>query len=264
MNDKYLEELYALMNEKDFDAKLKPKGGGKVVHFTNQDNYEKALKSGDYEEPEADGDDSDDETQSQKITDFERDVDGATITQPGDDEESIPIEDYESYLDSPHDYEDWLDANEKDLNLDAADEEEINDLLKTWKYTEDDLQVAYGSGDEEEEEYLLDTIQNIKDDLKVMTSRYVKSSSSKIKPKQEPKQEPKAEPKAEPKDKTEPATADDSREVRNNVIKNIGQDAFDKLSYGELQQAYEDEFKRLGFTKVPGSGFGLHRFVKKV
>ena len=48
------------------------------------------------------------------------------------------------------------------------------------------------------------------------------------------------------------------------MIKNIGQDAFDKLSYGELEQAYEDEFKRLGFTKVAGSGFGLHRFVKKV
>ena len=32
--------------------KLKPKGGGKVVVFKNKDNYEKALKSGDYEEPE--------------------------------------------------------------------------------------------------------------------------------------------------------------------------------------------------------------------
>ena len=34
------------------EMKLKPKGGGKVVVFKNKDNYEKALKSGDYEEPE--------------------------------------------------------------------------------------------------------------------------------------------------------------------------------------------------------------------
>ena len=31
--------------------KLKKKDGGKVVVFTNKDNYKKALKSGDYEEP---------------------------------------------------------------------------------------------------------------------------------------------------------------------------------------------------------------------
>ena len=34
------------------EMKLKPKGGGKVVVFKNKDNYEDALKSGDYEEPE--------------------------------------------------------------------------------------------------------------------------------------------------------------------------------------------------------------------
>ena len=35
--------------------KLKKKDGGKVVVFTNKDNYKKALKSGDYEEPEDKG-----------------------------------------------------------------------------------------------------------------------------------------------------------------------------------------------------------------
>ena len=34
------------------EMKLKPKGGGKVVVFKNKDNYEDALKSGNYEEPE--------------------------------------------------------------------------------------------------------------------------------------------------------------------------------------------------------------------
>ena len=35
--------------------KLKKKDGGKVVVFTNKDNYKKALKSGDYEEPDGKG-----------------------------------------------------------------------------------------------------------------------------------------------------------------------------------------------------------------
>lgn len=35
--------------------KLKKKDGGKVVVFTNKDNYKKALKSGDYEEPDTKG-----------------------------------------------------------------------------------------------------------------------------------------------------------------------------------------------------------------
>ena len=37
--------------------KLKKKDGGKVVVFTNKDNYKKALKSGDYEEPDTKGGD---------------------------------------------------------------------------------------------------------------------------------------------------------------------------------------------------------------
>ena len=38
--------------------KLKKKDGGNVVVFKNKDNYEKALKSGEYEEPTNKGDDS--------------------------------------------------------------------------------------------------------------------------------------------------------------------------------------------------------------
>ncbi len=53
--------------------KLKPKGGGKTVTFTDKDNYEKAQKSGDYEEPE----DGEEEPKGKGLGkgDFERDFD---------------------------------------------------------------------------------------------------------------------------------------------------------------------------------------------
>ena len=53
-----------------------------------------------------------------------------------------------------------------------------------------------------------------------------------------------------PQVKQKVAGAADAREVRNNVMKRLGRDRFNKLSYGELQQAYADEFERLGFKKV--------------
>ena len=53
-----------------------------------------------------------------------------------------------------------------------------------------------------------------------------------------------------PQVKQKVAGAADSREVRNNVMRRLGRDQFNKLSYGQLQQAYADEFERLGFKKV--------------
>ncbi len=54
--------------------KLQPKGGGKTVVFKNKDNYEKAKKSGDYEEPEETDDGGEKEDPSGKLGsgDFER------------------------------------------------------------------------------------------------------------------------------------------------------------------------------------------------
>ena len=52
-----------------------------------------------------------------------------------------------------------------------------------------------------------------------------------------------------PQVKQKVAGSADAREVRNNVMKRLGRDRFNKLSYGELQQAYADEFERLGFKK---------------
>ena len=59
---------------KEAEMKLQPKGGGKTVIFKDKDNYEKAKKSGDYEDPE-ETDDSGEEEPSGKLGtgDFERD-----------------------------------------------------------------------------------------------------------------------------------------------------------------------------------------------
>ena len=51
-----LPTLEDVMNEAE-SMQLQPKGGGKTVVFKNKDNYEKAKKSGDYEEPEETDDD---------------------------------------------------------------------------------------------------------------------------------------------------------------------------------------------------------------
>ena len=96
------------------EMKLKPKGGGKVVVFKNKDNYEKALKSGDYDgdleyfddEEKAkhwsekgdmnfgdDGDSKDDEDSAGKLggSDFERDASyTGTKTEPEDEPKSEP------------------------------------------------------------------------------------------------------------------------------------------------------------------------------
>jgi hypothetical protein len=58
--------------------KLQPKGGGKTVVFKDKDNYEKAKKSGDYEDPEGPGDGGEKEEPTGKLGggDFDRDSEG--------------------------------------------------------------------------------------------------------------------------------------------------------------------------------------------
>ena len=50
-------KLKNLINEEE-TFKLKKKDGGNIVVFKNKDNYEKALKSGEYIDPINKGDDS--------------------------------------------------------------------------------------------------------------------------------------------------------------------------------------------------------------
>ncbi len=72
-----LPTLEDVMKEAE-SMKLQPKGGGKTVVFKDKDNYEKAKKSGDYEDPEGPGDGGEKEEPKSKglePDDFERDFD---------------------------------------------------------------------------------------------------------------------------------------------------------------------------------------------
>ena len=73
--------------------KLQPKGGGKTVIFKDKDNYEKAKKSGDYEDPKGLGDD-DKEEPSGKLGggDFEREPDDSEFGYEDDEEAQAQAE----------------------------------------------------------------------------------------------------------------------------------------------------------------------------
>jgi len=77
-----LPTLEDVMKEAE-SMKLQPKGGGKTVVFKDKDNYEKAKKSGDYEDPEGPGDGGEKEEPKSKglePDDFERDFDDDSKT----------------------------------------------------------------------------------------------------------------------------------------------------------------------------------------
>ena len=98
---------------------------------------------------------------------------------------------------------------------------------------------------DDEQKYLRDLAQSV---LLGQTpprraQRYIKQKLGLDKP------SPAIQPKTQSKPKQKVAGAADSREVRNNVMNRLGRDQFNKLSYGELQQAYDDEFERLGWKK---------------
>jgi len=81
------------MNEAE-SMKLQPKGGGKTVIFKDKDNYEKAKKSGDYEDPKGLGDDDDKEEPSGKLGggDFEREPDDSEFGYEDDEEAQAQAE----------------------------------------------------------------------------------------------------------------------------------------------------------------------------
>jgi len=69
---------------------LQPKGGGQTVVFKNKDNYEKAKKSGDYEEPEETDDGGEKEDPSGKLGAGDFDRDGDRSADAGDDKGGEP------------------------------------------------------------------------------------------------------------------------------------------------------------------------------
>ncbi|MBT7558079.1 hypothetical protein HN615_14340 [Candidatus Woesearchaeota archaeon] len=105
--------------------KLQPKGGGKTVTFKDKDNYEKAKKSGDYEDPEGSGDGGEKEEPSGKLGagDFERDTD-TTRGDPDDswdDDEGKPKPSGGDFTKSA-DYDMWSDddPDAKQKGMDRA------------------------------------------------------------------------------------------------------------------------------------------------
>jgi hypothetical protein len=91
-----LPTLEDVMNEAE-SMQLQPKGGGKTVVFKNKDNYEKAKKSGDYEEPEETDDSGEKEEPSGKLggRDFERD--GGEKSDKGGDTKKVSGVDDDTY-----------------------------------------------------------------------------------------------------------------------------------------------------------------------
>ena len=83
------------------EMKLKPKGGGKVVVFKNKDNYEDALKSGNYEEPEG----------SKKVKSKDSDMD---FDRDGSEDDNAESDDVEI----------------SDANSGPIDRDDIMDMLK--------------------------------------------------------------------------------------------------------------------------------------
>ena len=97
------------------EMKLKPKGGGKVVVFKNKDNYEDALKSGNYEEPEG----------SKKVKSKDSDMDfGRAADDEADDM------DRDARFDAEDDNEESDDIEISDANSGPIDRDDIMDMLK--------------------------------------------------------------------------------------------------------------------------------------
>ena len=84
-----LPTLEDVMKEAE-SMQLQPKGGGKTVKFTDKNNYEKAKKSGDYEEPEETDDGGEKEDPSGKLGAGDFDRDGDRSADAGDDKGGEP------------------------------------------------------------------------------------------------------------------------------------------------------------------------------
>ena len=104
-------------NIDEAEMKLKPKGGGKVVVFKNKDNYEDALKSGDYEEPEG----------SKKVKSKDSDMD---FGRAADDEADDMDRDARFAADAEDDNAESDDVEISDANSGPIDRDDIMDMLK--------------------------------------------------------------------------------------------------------------------------------------
>ena len=115
------------MNEAE-SMKLQPKGGGKTVIFKDKDNYEKAKKSGDYEDPKGLGDD-DKEEPSGKLGggDFEREPDDSEFGYEDDEEAQAQAE-----KDMEDEFGD-MDMEEESISINGKKYREVKEEKKVVK-----------------------------------------------------------------------------------------------------------------------------------
>ena len=165
------------------EMKLKPKGGGKVVVFKNKDNYEKALKSGDYEEPEGSkkvkskGSDIDfDRAADDEADDMDRD---ARFAADAEDEPKgkLPpkmqnaVDELED-LQDPDEVEGWLEDHQRKLmggKIGRGGQIELDKFVKAFR----DMEDSYDDAEEYDEK-----LQDFKDMVDKAMDRYRKKSES--------------------------------------------------------------------------------------
>ena len=161
-------KLKNLINEEE-TFKLKKKDGGNIVVFKNKDNYEKALKSGEYIDPINKGDDSlggkdDEKGSTATASDFDIDK---RLGKDKDSDDSDPSygkwDDMEDRMFSPDDFDSWLE--DSDIKLSKDDDQKIMDLMSNWYDLDGDLQQAemeFEMGDDEDgdAEYQMDMIKD--------------------------------------------------------------------------------------------------------
>ena len=108
------------------EMKLKPKGGGKVVVFKNKDNYEDALKSGNYEEPEGSKKVKSKDSDMDFGSDFERDAfDASDEPDTGD----IPSAGYDDDRDAGRQADFDREYGDDEKNASEKENEKIEDEL---------------------------------------------------------------------------------------------------------------------------------------
>jgi len=112
--------------------KLQPKGGGKTVIFKDKDNYEKAKKSGDYEDPKGLGDDDDKEEPSGKLGggDFEREPDDSEFGYEDDEEAQAQAE-----KDMEDEFGD-MDMEEESISINGKKYREVKEYAWNRKFGE--------------------------------------------------------------------------------------------------------------------------------
>ena len=149
-----LPTLEDVMNEAE-SMQLQPKGGGKTVKFTDKDNYEKAKKSGDYEEPEETDDDGGEDKPAANVGADDAQLGGDRSADAGDEPSDKTKDDEE-----PSDDEKPSDAGKADVaatainnNLYTLTDDDIggpadaDDIADAWDDLEQDL-LRKGKGDE--------------------------------------------------------------------------------------------------------------------